>query len=203
MDEIILGRRTDADKLIFMFHGYGADKDDLRPVGETFARTLPTAEVRIPGGLEECEAGFGRQWFALRGGDVNEWKDAFLKNAPRIMAYIDSVVIEKKLNYQNVILSGFSQGGMVALSFGLQHNALAVVVFSGLLISPPLCLNCSTKVLLTHGAQDDVIPIGTVTLTEEALKTSGISVQTAISQNLAHGIDGYLLSKAVDFLKEL
>jgi phospholipase/carboxylesterase len=73
-----------------------------------------------------------------------------------------------------------------------------------LLLNPEVCVNKqNTKILLTHGEEDKVIPIDAMRLTEEALNKAGISVETAVSQGLAHGIDGYLLNQAIDFLKRL
>ncbi|MDR2158281.1 MAG: dienelactone hydrolase family protein [Holosporaceae bacterium] len=204
MDEIVLKARSDMDSLAFIFHGYGADKDNLRPIGEEFSKVLPGAEVHLPNGLENCDDGFGRQWFALEGNDVNAWERAFNDNSSKIMSYVDSVIAEKNLSYDNVIFAGFSQGAMLSLSLGLQYEVKAIVAFSGLLLNPSVCaLKKSAKVLLTHGAEDTVIPVSAMKLTEEALSKAGINVQTAISPNLSHGIDNYLLSRTVDFLKGL
>jgi phospholipase/carboxylesterase len=135
---------------------------------------------------------------------VNLWRQDFVKNFPKIISYADSVIGGKNLTYENVIFSGFSQGAMLALSLGLKLRAKAVIAFSGLLLDPETCVDhCDTKVLLTHGEKDNVIPIDVVQLTEQALKVRGISVETVINPDLAHGIDNYLLNQAIDFLKRL
>jgi phospholipase/carboxylesterase len=204
MDEIVLGAQENAGKLVFIFHGYGADKNDLRPVGEEFLSALPEAEIHLPNGIEACDEGSGRQWFALGGTDVSHWGGAFSENSAKIMSYVESIMEKKNLEYKDVIFAGFSQGAMMSLSLGLKYGVQAVVAFSGLLLDQEFCVNArNTKVLLTHGAEDTVIPFSTMTLTEEALKNSGIDVKTAVSPNLSHGIDHYLLTKAVDFLKGL
>jgi phospholipase/carboxylesterase len=207
MDEIVLSAQPTADGLVFIFHGYGADKDDMRHVGKEFSKALPTVEIHLPNGIEECDEGFGRQWFPLEGNDIEVWKSAFAKNSEKIMSRIDSIVSEKKLSYGEIILAGFSQGAMLSLSLGLKYGVKAVVAFSGLLLNPEFCAGkngcCSTKILLTHGGKDEVIPIRAAMLTEEALRKANLSVRTAISPNLSHGIDDYLLNQAVDFLKEL
>jgi phospholipase/carboxylesterase len=204
MDEIVLETYSNLTKCVFIFHGYGADKNDLRPVGEEFSRILPGAEIHLPDGIENCDDGFGRQWFPLRDNDVRVWEKAFKKNTPRIMSYVDEVISRKNLNYKDVIFAGFSQGAMLSLSLGLEHEVEAIVAFSGLLLNPDECVHKkSTKILLTHGGKDTVIPIDAMTLTEEALKGVGIDVKTAVSPNLSHGIDKYLLNQAIDFLKTL
>jgi phospholipase/carboxylesterase len=204
MDEIILASKSKTSKLTFIFHGYGADNNNLRPIGEEFSEALPDAEVRLPNGIEECDEGFGRQWFALAGNDVNAWKLAYAKNSYKIMSYVDAVISEKNLTYKDVIFAGFSQGAMLSLSLGLKHGIKGVVAFSGLLLDLEPYADCrDTKILLTHGQEDKVVPFEAMKLTEEALKEAGVSVKTAVSPNLAHAIDDYLLTQAVDFLKEL
>jgi phospholipase/carboxylesterase len=204
MDEIVLEARSKIDSLIFIFHGYGADKDNLRPVGEAFSKALPGAEIHLPNGIEKCDDGFGRQWFALQDNDIEIWERAFNENSAKIISYVDAVIAEKNLSYKNVIFSGFSQGAMLSLSLGLQYEVKAAVAFSGLLLNPKAYVQKkSTKVLLTHGAEDTVIPLSAMTLTEEALSGAGIDVQTAVSPRLSHAIDDYLLGRAVDFLKSL
>ena len=204
MDEIILKSEAITKQILFLFHGYGANKDDLLPVGDELKQSLPNTEIRLKNGIESCDGGFGRQWFPLRGEDIQIWSKDFENNAPEIMKYIDSVINEKNLSYRDVILAGFSQGAMISLSLGLRLNVKAVIAFSGLLLSPPISgNNINTKVLLTHGALDDVIPISAMHLAEEALQNLGVDVKTVSSANVAHGIDNYILSRTVDFLKGL
>ncbi len=204
MDEIILKSHSETRQLIFIFHGYGSNKDDLVPVGEAFADASQNSEVHLPNGIEKCGEGIGYQWFPLVGENIKQWERAFEEKADKIKSYIDAVIAEKNFTYKDVILAGFSQGAMLSLSLGLRLGVKGVIAFSGLLLSPALSISkTNTKVLLAHGIQDDVIPISAMHLTENALKNSGIEVRTAVSANLAHGIDDYILSRAVDFLKSL
>lgn len=204
MDEIVLESKSETRQLVFIFHGYGSNKDDLVSVGEAFSAARPEAEIHLPNGFEKCDEGFGYQWFPLVGDDIKNWERAFEEKVDSFISYIDKVVAGKKLGYKNVVLAGFSQGAMLSLSLGLRLDVQAVIAFSGLLLNPAKCVSKrNTKVLLTHGVQDDVIPISAMHLTESALKNAGIEVRTAVSANLAHGIDDYILARAVDFLKSL
>ncbi|MDR2106919.1 MAG: dienelactone hydrolase family protein [Holosporaceae bacterium] len=204
MDEIVIKARSNVSELVFLFHGYGADKNDLLPIGEIFSETRSGAEVHLPNGVESCDEGFGRQWFSLAGNDVKTWEAAFVKNTPKIMSGIDEVIGEKKLSYSDVIFAGFSQGAMMSLSLGLQYGVKAVAAFSGLLLGSADCgRGKKTKILLARGARDTVIPTEAAHLTEKALKQIGADVETVISPNLGHGIDNYLSARAVDFLKSL
>ncbi|MDR0678231.1 MAG: dienelactone hydrolase family protein [Holosporaceae bacterium] len=204
MDEIVLEARSNVAKCIFIFHGYGADKNNLRPIGEEFSKIFPEAEIHLPNGIESCDDGFGRQWFPLKDNDIKMWEQAFEKNASHIISYVDTVISQKNLDYKDIIFAGFSQGAMLSLSLGLKYEVKAVIAFSGLLLNPNECVHGkNTKIFLAHGKEDTIIPIDAMRSAEETLKKAGIDVKIAISSNLSHGIDNYLLKQAIDFLKML
>ncbi|MCR5224646.1 MAG: dienelactone hydrolase family protein, partial [Alphaproteobacteria bacterium] len=185
MDEVVLKAQSAVRQLVFIFHGYGSNKDDLVSVGEAFSEASPSSEVHLPNGIEKCKESFGYQWFPLIGEDIKNWEKAFEEKANELISYMDTVIAEKNLDFKNVVLAGFSQGAMLSLSLGLRLGVKGVIAFSGLLLSPAISLSKkNTKVLLTHGIQDDVIPISAMHLTENALKNSGIEVRTAVSANL-------------------
>ena len=205
MDELIIPSKAEVKNLIFLFHGYGSNKENLQAIGESFAKALPTAEVHLANGIELCPETYdGYRWFSMISDDVKDWEVEFEKNASRIMDYIDSVKNSKNLSYRDVILSGFSQGAMLSLSLGIRNNMKAVVVFSGLLLSPEVVLkNVDTKVLLAHGSSDSVIPVSAVDLTKKVLEQFNIDTTVAIAPGLDHAINQYLLDQAVDFLRSL
>ncbi len=205
MDETVIPSKTATKDLIFLFHGYGSNKDNLQIVGETFAEALPSAEIHLANGIEHCpETPDGYRWFSMNSDNVKDWESEFSENIQKIMNYIDSVKDSKNLSYRNVILSGFSQGAMISLSLGIQNNVKAVIAFSGLLLSPEIYLkNADTKVLLTHGSDDSVIHVSAVDFTKAALEKFNIDTKVAIAPGLDHAINGYLLDQAVDFLRGL
>ncbi|MDR2067717.1 MAG: dienelactone hydrolase family protein [Holosporaceae bacterium] len=203
-NEIILKSKEKFQKLLFVFHGYGADGNNLLPVGEEFAQATPSAEICIPNGLEVCEAGFGYQWFPLIGDDLEVWGKSFDECSDRIISYIESKMQEKHVGYEDVIFTGFSQGAMLSLGLGLKCGVQAIIAFSGGLLSPkPIIASKRTKVLLAHGVQDVVVDVSFMRATENMLKAENVNVQTAVSANAGHGIDDYMLCRAVDFLKSL
>ena len=204
MSEIILKSKLEPEKLLFVFHGYGADGDNLLPLGKEFSRAMPSADIYIPDGLEACNAGFGYQWFPLKGNDFRTWEKSFEEYSSRIISYVEAKMQEKHIDYKNVIFTGFSQGAMLSLGIGLKYGAQAVIAFSGLLLSSkPVIFSKHTKVLLAHGAQDDVVDISAMKMTENTLKNAGVDVQTVVSANTGHGIDNQMLDRAVYFLKSL
>ncbi len=205
MDELVIPSKKETRNLIFLFHGYGSNRDNLQIVGEKFAEALPSAEVHLANGIEHCPETYdGYKWFSMNSNDIKDWETEFAKNVPQIMGYVDSVKNSKNLSYRDIIFSGFSQGAMLSLSLGIQNNVKAVIAFSGLLLSPETTLkNVDTKVLLAHGTADSVIHVSAVDMTKQALEKFNIDTKTAIAPGLDHAINQYLLDEAVDFLRSL
>lgn len=205
MDERVIKSREETKRLVFIFHGYGANKEDMFSIGEAFSEVLPDAEIHMPDGFDPCNDGFGYCWFPLNSNNVAIWGDDLRNYAePKIMAYIDKIKDEKHLQYSDIILSGFSQGAMVAISLGVGYGMKAVVSFSGIILHPDQYLNeRDTKVLLCHGENDDILHHSLMQMTDEALKSANIDTKAVLDENIGHSISSYLLNQAVDFLKSL
>lgn len=204
MDELVIPSKQETKNLVFLFHGYGSDKDNLQTIGEKFAEALPAAEVHLANGIEPCAESYGFKWFSMDSNNLEDWESAFSTNVPTIMEYVNSVKDAKDLAYDDIIFSGFSQGAMLSLSLGIYHNVKAVIAFSGMILSPDKFLkNADTKVLLAHGSNDSVIPVSAVDFTKSALEKFDIDTKVAIAPGLDHAINGYLLDQAVDFLRNL
>lgn len=206
MDEVVIPSKSKTQKIIFLFHGYGADKNDLLRIGEHFSQTLEEAEVHLPNGVLSCDEGPGRQWFPFPNENVEDWNKCFAQNASVIEEYIDEEVAKSGLQYKDTIIAGFSQGAMLALHFGIKKNVLGVVAFAGLLLDPSVVLQeneISTNILLAHGTLDNVIPVSAMSATYEALQSQHIKVTKILSESLMHGIDRYLLDQSLEFIKKL
>ena len=204
MDEIVIAAKNSVSSLIFLFHGYGADNSNLHSLGKCFSEAKPDAEIHIPNGMEFCSEGSGRMWFPLSG-DMNHWGLELQKAAPEIMEYVDQVKDSRNLSYQDIIFSGFSQGAMISLTLGVYYNIKAVIGFSGVMLSPEVYLKpADTKVFITHGSQDDLLPSQLTRINENILKTAGIKhVEAFICPGIAHAIGMPQLERAIDFLKNL
>lgn len=203
MEEIIINTQNNVKKLIFLFHGYGANKENLLPIGKIFANEIPNSEVHIPDGIDICPHGLGRQWFALENEDINLWEQAFNEKKSHIENYIIDTVKTTNIDYANVVLTGFSQGGTVAITLGLNMNIGAIISFSGLYFDSYIDIrNITTKVLMTHGDADPITPITAMYTMETYLKQNNITVKTIISKDVEHAIDENALIGAIKFLKE-
>lgn len=204
LKEIVLGSKTNLKKLIFVFHGYGANKENLLPVGEAFSDNIECAEVHVPDGLQNCYGSCGLQWFPFSDDDESELIKDYYKIEQTLQNYIDDEIKEKGLTYKDVVLTGFSQGAMISLMLGLKLNVSAIVSFSGFLMDRNINIESKDiKILMAHGELDYVVPFSAMCDTEKLLKARGLDVQTITSERTAHGIDNRMLTGAVEFIKTL
>lgn len=203
VDEKIINGSSSPRQILFLFHGYGANKENMFSVGEALQKACgDDTEVRIPDGLEALDSEGGRYWFPLNGENVEDWNNDFNKYADRIISYIHDVTYDKGLSYEDVILAGFSQGAMVALELGLRLGVKATVSFSGMLLGKPGgAANGRMKTVLIHGNLDDVIPFSNLGDASFALLEVLTFVQSVIVRGMGHCINETALERAVDFLK--
>ena len=105
-------------------------------------------------------------------------------------------------------LVGFSQGTMMALHVGLRREKqlAGIVGYSGKLAGPEHLapqIKSRPAVLLAHGRQDDVIPVGAMHEAVSALKAVNVAVDSHIADDIGHGIDGLGLGLGLGFFAEM
>ncbi len=194
-------------KLVVFLHGYGADGNDLIDIGRHWARVLPDVAFVSPHAPEPCGgAPMGRQWFGLTMRDPAErWRGAE-GAAPVLSAFLDAELTRHGLAEKDLALVGFSQGTMMALHVALRRSSrmAGVVGYSGLLVGPEHLAQAQTiqtpPVLLVHGDQDQVIPVGALAAAAQALGAAGVPVEWHVRPGLPHGIDPQGVALGAQFL---
>ena len=154
---------------IFMFHGYGSNKEDLFSLEQYLPQSHTIISLEAP--LKLPFGGFS--WFDIDYSDViennldkrykeiNESIDGLLNN-------IDKHIETENLNESDVSILGFSQGGSICWKLGLDFsNRFRRVIPLSSFIHPSYLnedLNDykNLEIYSSHGTLDEVIPISLV-----------------------------------------
>lgn len=151
--------------VIFLFHGYGSNEEDLFSFAQELPEELCVISARAPFSLEM----FGNAWYALNfDASFGKWSDDEQARSSRdkVVRFIDEACEAYQLDEQRISLLGFSQGTVlsyaVALSFpGKIKNLVAL---SGYIDKNILVEDYTEKdhknlkVYASHGQVDEVIP---------------------------------------------
>lgn len=192
--------------LMVMLHGLGSNGDDLFSLVSYLAPKLLDTYFYSPDGIEACDmVPYGYQWFSLQDRSPHKITSELERVIPIISQKIEDKATSLGLTKKDVILFGFSQGTMVSLSLALmaQEEYKAVLGFSGRLFLPAKVTNTKTPICLVHGAEDDVVPVESISHAKEALEKLSIRIVDLTVPNLVHSIDLKGLEFAIKFLKDI
>lgn len=196
--------------LIIVLHGYGSNAKDLISLAPEFSQTLENLVIISPNAPFNFEMMFpdAYQWYSLFDRSTEAMLEGFYKAFPILKQFIEEQLQRFGLKYKDVILAGFSQGGMMAIHSGilLQQPIKGIMSFSGYgLVDSKLekNLEIKPKILLCHGNMDMVVLPKSFYDTKEYLASLGFEVSAKMSEGLAHGIDMRCIEKAKEFLKSL
>ena len=164
--------------LVLVMHGRGADANDLAdlapmldpPGGARFVfPNAPKAFEAAPGMT------FGYTWFEgwpPRGESLQESRALLLE-------LIDELVARYPTPPGKLIVSGFSQGGLMAIDAGFRTTQplAGIVVMSGAIAeadAPDFAARKDVPVLIIHGTEDDMIPLLAARRARRLLEQHGI-----------------------------
>lgn len=180
--------------LVVLFHGYGANGDDLIALADGWQRWLPNAAFVAPNAPETIPGMYGGlQWFALTLRDPSEYWRGVVSARPGIDRFLDAELARYGLTPDRLVLVGFSQGTMLSLHAGLRRPTApaAIVGYSGLLAGPEHLGETSSRppIMLVHGEADDLIAVAALHIAREELAKAGLLVEWHVRPGLGHGID--------------
>ena len=152
-DYVSIGSQNSSHRIILL-HGWGADADDLVPVGKAIIDNscfeFELISLKAPNLRPNA---LGRQWYGLFPPDWDEAEIAVDKLLDTLKAFDKTKIPLKK-----TVLLGFSQGAAMALDAGLRLDLGLIILCSGY-PHPKWDPIKNNPVLLSHGLQDDVVPI--------------------------------------------
>lgn len=198
---------------VIWLHGLGADGHDFEPIVPQLVRpewpplrfVFPHAPVRpisLNGGLPM------RAWYDIAGFDLAQKQDE-----TGIRASIDAVgrliarEVERGVPIANIVLTGFSQGGAMALAAGLRyaHALAAIVALSAYLPMAEVTAgersdaNAATPIFMAHGAFDPVVAQYLGERSRDKLREWGYRVDWH-SYPMAHQVCPQEIADLADFL---
>jgi len=150
----------DAQQLFLLFHGYGANAEDLVPLGQRLADAFPHATVVSLAAPEPMAYPGGLQWFSLDG--INDINRA-TRVAEVLPSFLDTIHGWQQrvgVGPAGTALVGFSQGSIMALEASLTEPPPAgrVVAIAGRFARLPVAVSRTVTVHLFHGKEDAVVP---------------------------------------------
>ncbi|MGH8118934.1 MAG: alpha/beta hydrolase [Rhodanobacteraceae bacterium] len=176
---------------VIWLHGLGADGHDFEPIVPQLVRPewpplrfiFPHAPIRpisLNGGLPM------RAWYDIAGFDLAQKQDeAGIRQSIGAVEALIARESERGVPVANIVLTGFSQGGAVALAAGLRHTQTFAAIV-GLSTYLPIAertegerdaANASTPIFMGHGTFDSVVAPYLGERSRDALRQWGYSVE--------------------------
>ena len=182
---IILSPPQTATSAVIWLHGLGADGHDFEGIVEQLELPqdhqtrfiFPHASVHpvtINGGMEM------RSWYDIRSMDM--MNDIDINGINRSSAQIFDLIktqMAQGIEPKNIVLAGFSQGGLIALhaALGFEHTLGGVLALSTYCpMFEQFEQHRSMPIMMTHGLMDNVIPLSIAQDSMQGLKQKGYQV---------------------------
>jgi len=183
-----------AKKLVILFHGYGSNGQDLAGLAQAWAPNFPDVAWASPNAPEQVP-GYpqGYQWFPISRLDPELMEQGVRSAHASAEQFVKSELQRWGLSDGDVLLVGFSQGTMMALHTALRRPTApaGVLGYSGALAGPERLkeeMTAKPPILLIHGDQDDVLPVGMTLMAAQGLCAAGHGAEFHISQGIPHSI---------------
>ncbi len=191
---------------IFLLHGYGSNEQDLFSFANHLPEHLCVISLRAPLNLEPSGYAWYSIYFDTSSGKFNDTNEA-IQAKESIAKFIGEAIEKYQLDANNITLLGFSQGCILSLATVLSYPKIAknVIGLSGY-IDPDMLSSgyesndfSELQIFLSHGTDDQIIPVSWAQETPKFLKKLGIEA------NLEEYPVGHTLSQQnfVDFLNWL
>ena len=190
-------------QLFLLFHGVGADADDLVPLGEQLGEEFPEAMIVSVAGSAAADLGVGRQWFSIR--EISE------ENRPQRVAAALPGFLDVVRHWQEhsgvgtagTALVGFSQGAIMALEASAQAGAVAgrVVAIGGRFARLPEQASDAVTLHLIHGKDDPVVPYRHTIAAAEHLIALGGDLTADVLPRVGHEINAEVVATLLKRLK--
>ena len=213
LERITVEPATTAKSCVIWLHGLGDSGAGFAPVVPQLA--LPSNHsIRFifPHAPEQAvtinQGYVMRSWYDIKSLDLHNRADmeGVLASEKLVCALIDEQ-IQQGIPARNIVLAGFSQGGVLSLFTGLRypHTLAGIMALSCYLPTanqlPEKCAlaNKQTPILQQHGQQDDVVPLSAGKMANELLLAGQYNVKWQ-TYPMAHNVIAEQLSDISQWL---
>lgn len=185
------GNSVPANGIVVLLHGFGADNADLASLSEV-VESPESIRWIFPNGPHSVEIGphmTGRAWFPLRLAELEQRGVDFTQETPegmdkaidQVFKALDAARMKHKLEWNQVVIGGFSQGAMIALEVALKApvSPAGVTLFSSSLVNEPRLKELAAKhkglkFFQSHGSQDMMLPLALAEKLDAVLNEAGM-----------------------------
>ncbi len=198
-------------QLILLMHGFGANADDLAPIGEHLSIIFPKACIVCLAAPQPADLGgmlgSGLQWFPIqfpRDARNDEVRFTGVNNAlPAFIERVRAWQAKTGVSAEATALFGFSQGGVMALEAAKQTPIVASRIFahSSRFAVLPDAMPADVTLHLIHGKTDEVITYNHCVNAGERLQTLGADFTADVIPFLAHSINAESLGLVSKYLQ--
>jgi len=214
-----LVKDNQAKKAVILFHGYGANMQDLYGLNDLIENHTEY-DWYFPNGPMPLMLGGGmsRAWFpidvealelAMASGTHRGYADKYPEQFKEVLGLCETFIQNISKQYDELYLGGFSQGAMVAthLTFTKNITVKALICFSGTLIGKDILLKTESKnhnipFFQSHGKQDAILSFEQAKDLFELLKLDGHTGEFIGFQG-GHEIPFEVIKKWSEFMKRL
>ena len=158
---------------LVLLHGWGANSQDLLPLGMTLMEGLGDV-VALEAPEPHPHVPDGRQWYPL----TEEAQAQGWPGVPNALAAINHHLVRlgQEHPWPRTALLGFSQGAAMALEAAVHKPLAGVVACSGYSHGQNPLQGMQAPVLLIHGQSDPVVPLQASLQLQALLETQGCEI---------------------------
>ena len=198
----------DAEGLLVLHHGRGADEHDLLGLADVLdpARRL---HVVTPGGPLRIDGWPGKHWYVVpRVGFPDP--DTFHAAFGKLAAFHDELWERTGIGPDRTVFGGFSMGSVMSYALGLAGDRPApagILAFSGFVPTvegwqPSLGDRTGLRAFIAHGRQDPIMGVDFARQAHAMLEAGALDVEYHES-DAAHHIDPAHVPAAVDWVSRV